>query len=311
MKIVYGISHWKERFSRTVLAIGVFDGLHHGHRLLIRKTIARSQAIHGTPVVLTFDPHPAQVLYPDRRIPLIAPLTYRLQLLQEQGIQACLVVRFTKRFAAMEYTRFIDYYLRRMLAVSEIVVGEDFHFGRDRRGNVRLLREAGQRYHFKVHEIPISKVHGQKKVSSTRIREFIAQGDIVHAQRLLDRPVTIMGRVIPGDRRGRSLGYPTANLDAAVTGFAPRGVYCVRVQCGDRIFFGMANVGFRPSFKTNGLPNIEVHLFDFHQDIYGRQIVVEFLKKIRDEIVFHSPQQLMKQLHQDEQHARQWFARPQ
>lgn len=307
MKVVYGISQWREKFPRPVVAIGVFDGLHHGHRLLIRKTIERARAINGTPVVMTFDPHPVRILHPDQRLPLIVSLGYRLRLLEDQGIAACLVARFTRRFANMEYMRFIEYYLRKKLRAVEVVVGEDFHFGRHRRGDADALLKAGKRYGFQVHKIPVLKIHGHKKISSTRIREFIAQGDISRAQRLLDRPVAIMGRVVKGDHRGRKLGYPTANLDAAVTGFAPRGVYCTCVHIGGRVFAGMANIGSRPSFKKNDLPNIEVHIFDFHQNIYGRLILVEFLKKIRNEKVFPSASALIKQLRKDEAQARAWF----
>lgn len=308
MKVVYGISHWHEKIARPVVAIGVFDGLHHGHRLLIRKTIERAKAIDGTPVVLTFDPHPVNILYPQRKIPMIVSLDYRLSLLKEQGIEACLIVRFNKRFAEMDYTRFIEYYLRRTLNTAEVVVGDDFRFGYHRRGDAAALVQAGQRYGFQVHLISVIKIRGMKKVSSTRIRKFLAQGDISGAQQLLDRPVAIMGRVVRGDRRGRQLGYPTANLDAAVTGFAPRGVYCVCVHIGNNMFAGMANVGSRPSFKKNDLPKIEVHLFDFDQNLYGRTIKVEFFKKIRNEKVFPSASALVRQLHRDEAQARAWFS---
>jgi len=186
-------------------------------------------------------------------------------------------------------------------------VGEDFHFGHHREGNVGSLIKAGEHYGFRVHEIPVTKVHGHKKISSTRIREFIAHGEIGCAQRFLDRPVAIMGKVIKGDRRGRALGYPTANLDAALTGFAPRGVYCTRVHIGNKVFSGMANIGSRPSFKKDNLPNIEVHIFDFDKNLYGRMILVEFLKKIRDEKVFLSSEDLVRQLQKDEAQVRKWF----
>jgi riboflavin kinase/FMN adenylyltransferase len=162
---------------------------------------------------------------------------------------------------------------------------------------------------FRVHVIPVSKSHGVKRVSSTRIRKFIADADIDNAEKLLDRPVAIMGKVIKGDRRGKLLGYPTANLDSKVTGIVPRGVYCTRVHVDDHILKGIANIGLRPTFKKNASPNIEVHIFDFDKSLYGKIILLEFVKKIRDEQRFASKQDLVAQLHQDELFARKWFSK--
>jgi len=308
MKVVHGISHWNERYLNPVVAIGVFDGLHHGHRRLIRKMQQRCQRIQGASIVVTFDPHPARRLHPKRNLPLIVSLDFRLKLLEEAGVQACLVVNFTNRFAQMRPEWFIDHYLINKLHVAEVVVGEDFRFGHQRRGNVALLKSAGLAKGFRVHEIPIRRTDGHKVISSTRIRRYLEDADIIHAQKMLERPVTIMGRVVQGDRRGGALGYPTANLDPLRTGMAPRGVYCVRVRFGLRCLYGMANVGVRPSFKKDTLPNIEVHIFDFHANLYSKEIVVEFLFKIRDEQVFPSSHELIAQLQSDEKFARAWFA---
>lgn len=307
MKVIRGISHWIDKFPNPVVAIGVFDGLHHGHRLLISKMKQRVKAIGGTPIIMTFDPHPVTVIHPERKIALIASLEYRLKLLEDEGVRACLVVSFTKRFSKMSPQRFIDHYLIKKLGVAEIVVGGDFYFGHNHRGNVALLEEIGVEKGFKVHKISVRKSNGRKEISSTRIRKFIADADIDHAKKLLDRPVTIMGRVIKGDRRGSGLGYPTANLDSSLVGFAPRGVYCVRIYYGKKILLGMANIGSRPSFKKDAPSNIEVHIFDFHQGFYGKKILVEFSKKIRDEIFFSTKDDLIKQIRSDEVIARKWF----
>jgi len=307
MKVVHGISHWDEIYPNPVAAIGVFDGLHHGHRRLIRKMQQRCRILHGTSIVVTFDPHPAKRLHPKRKLPLIVSLDFRLRLLEEAGVQVCLVVNFTNRFAQMRPEWFIEHYLINKLHVSEVVVGEDFRFGHQRRGDTALLKEAGFARGFRVHEISIRRTDGRKAVSSTRIRQYLERADIIHAQKMLERPVTIMGRVVKGDRRGGLLGYPTANLDPLRTGLAPRGVYCVRVCLGRRCFRGMANVGVRPSFKKNALPNIEVHIFDFHADLYGKDILVEFLCKVRDERTFLSAEHLVSQLQSDEKFARAWF----
>lgn len=308
MRVIRGISRFCRPYPRSVLAIGVFDGLHHGHRALIAQAVARAKKIKGTSVVMTFDPHPMNVLHPQKKLPLIASLEYRLNLLQDMGVDVCLVVRFTRHFAQIEPLRFVEQYMVRRIHAVEVVVGKDFRFGCHRRGDTGLLRRAGERYGFVVHAVSLLKSHDSRKVSSSHIRKLISDGDIYHAGQLLDRPVSIMGRVVAGDRRGRQLGYPTANLDSSVTGFAPRGVFCVRVYIGSVIYRGMANVGSRPSFKKEKSVSIEVHLFDVDENLYGKMMRVEFLKKIRRERIFVSRQALVDQLHHDEQLARAWFA---
>jgi len=208
----------------------------------------------------------------------------------------------------MEPSVFVEQYLKRRIGAAEIVVGDDFFFGKGRRGNVETLREFGKKYKFKVHVIPTHQ-RGMKQISSSRIRNFIRKGDIGHAQNLLDRPVAVYGRVVRGDRRGRLLGYPTANLDPHTTGMAPVGVYCVRIILKDRVYFGMANIGYRPSFKSKAPASIEVHIFDFKGDLYGRNILVEFLHRIRDERSFPDTEFLIQQLHLDAALTKEWFAK--
>lgn len=307
MRVVRGISNWTYHLKRPVVAIGVFDGLHHGHRLLIQKMKQRASAIGGTSVVMTFDPHPVRRLHPEKKMSLISSLDYRLKLLEDAGVDACLVAHFTRRFAQMKPLWFIRQYLVKRLKVAEVVIGEDFHFGHLRRGNAALLRNAGTQMGFNVHVIPVLKSQGEKRVSSTRVRQLIRTADIDTAEKLLDRPVAILGKVIKGDRRGRLLGYPTANLDSKVTGIVPRGVYCTRIHADGAVLYGMANIGSRPTFKKNACPNIEVHIFDFQKSLYGKKIFVEFVKKIRDEKNFPSFEGLFEQLHQDESFARKWF----
>ncbi len=306
MKILRYLKDLKQQFRRPVLAIGVFDGLHQGHQKLMERTVARARAIGGTPVVMTFDPHPVHVLHPSRPLPMITSLSYRLALFSRLGIKACVVVRFSRRFASMNPETFIDRYICRGLGAREVVVGDDFFFGRHRRGNAELLRIIGQKKGFVVHVIP-TREHGQKRASSSKIRSLIQAGDIRHAQDLLARPVAISGRVIHGDHRGRTLGFPTANLDTKDVGLVPIGVYCVRVVIGSAAYQGIANIGRRPSFKQGDPVSIEVHLFNFSKTIYGRPIVVEFLKRIRSENVFPDEGALIAQLHRDVKVAREWF----
>ncbi|MFP4472806.1 MAG: bifunctional riboflavin kinase/FAD synthetase [Candidatus Omnitrophota bacterium] len=310
MDLIHGISACRHTYQNVVLAIGVFDGLHHGHRRLIEKTRERAGTIGGTSMVMTFDPHPVNVLHPDRAVPLIASLPYRLKLLEETGVDVCCLIRFNRRFARLLPEDFIRRYLVDCLQVSEVVVGEDFRFGRNRAGNARSLKEAGQECGFRVHTVKIRRdTDREKQVSSSRIRRLIARGDVCEAARLLDRPVAVMGQVISGDRRGRRLGYPTANLDTRMTGAVPNGVFCVRIHVGRGTYYGIANVGRRPSFKKDQAPAVEVHIFDLRRDLYGKTVIVEFLKKIRDEQKFSSSDQLVERLRQDEQYARGWFLR--
>ncbi len=306
MNIIRRISDLRKPFKRPVLAMGVFDGLHHGHRKLIAKAIQRARVIDGQVVVITFDPHPRQVVHPQKDLTLISSLAYRLKLLEEMGVDVCILVKFTKRFSSMEPAVFIRRYVQQRIGAVEIVVGDDFCFGKDRRGNVGALKELGGECGFQVRVIS-TRQRGAKQVSSSRIREFIREGDIDHAQHLLDRPVAVYGRVVRGDRRGRLLGYPTANLNPHTIGMAPMGVYCARVSIKDRVYFGMANIGHRPSFKGRGLVNIEVHIFEFKGDLYGQNILIEFLKRVRDERAFPDQAALIEQLHRDAVSAKQWF----
>lgn len=308
MNVIRRLSNLRQPFKRPVVAMGVFDGLHHGHRKLIVKAVRRARLIDGEVVVMTFDPHPRRVICPQENLPLISSLAYRLKLFEEMGVGACILVRFTKSFSSMEPSAFVEQYLKRRIGAAEIVVGDDFFFGKDRRGNIKTLQELGNKYQFKVHVIATHQ-KGMKQISSSRIRNFIRQGDIGHAQDLLDRPVAVYGRVVRGDHRGRLLGYPTANLDPHATGMAPIGVYCVRVTFKEHVYFGMANIGHRPSFKAKAPVNIEVHIFDFKGDLYGKNILVEFLNHIRDERPFSDKESLIRQLHLDAALVKEWFAK--
>lgn len=300
-------SQIKKQYPRPVVAIGVFDGLHRGHQKIIRQTVRRAAQIRGTPMVITFAPHPVHVLNPKVFCPLIISVEHRLKLIEEMGVKVGWVIPFTRRFARGNADEFFHRYLINPLSPSEIVVGDDFHFGRGRQASAAYLQALGPKHGIAVRCLSVGS--GPKSVSSSRIRRDIATGNLKHAASLLGRPFAVLGRVIHGDSRGRKLGYPTANIHLTQQLLPPSGVYIVKVKLGSRTYPGIANLGHRPSFKKIARVNLEVHLFNLRQNLYARRILVQFLRKIRDEKVFRSQAELVRQIRLDEKQARRWFHR--
>jgi riboflavin kinase/FMN adenylyltransferase len=307
MIVIHGIGQMDKTYANPFLAIGVFDGLHRGHQLLLNNTLRRAQAIHGTSMIMTFDPHPAHVLRPQQELPLIISLPYRLKLIEQYGIDVCIVVRFTKRFSRLSPERFIRRYIAQKIRPKGIIIGDDFRFGQNRSGTLEYFMRAGERHGFRV--FPLSPLTGaRKKISSSTIRELITSGKLDQAARLLGRPVSILGRVARGDSRGKTLGFPTANIIPSAHVIPPLGVYWVMVQMDQgRSFPGMANIGRTPTFHSSGRIVVEVYLLDFKGDLYDREIIISFLKRVRDEKEFPSQDHLIRQLRVDEQQARRWF----
>lgn len=308
MNIIYGIGKIKKEFKNAVLVIGVFDGVHRGHQALIKAAVRRAREINGEALVLTFAPHPLHVLHPEIDLPYIVSVPYRIKLIEKLGVAACIVVRFTKQFSHLSPEKFINDYIVRTIHPKEIFVGDDFRFGQDRCGTLEYFQEAGQQYGFSVRALSAVKA-GSKKIGSSIIRQMIKDGQLVGASRLLGRPVSVMGKVARGDGRGRRLGFPTANL-AITGGVVPAlGVYAVRVKIRRRSWDGMANIGRRPSFKKNDPVSIETHLFDFSGNLYGQEIIVELVHKIREEVVFLSERQFIAQLCKDRRQAQEVLGR--
>ena len=308
MKIFNGIKAVAGKFPNPVIAIGVFDGLHRGHQVLIRKAVQRAKRIRGTAIVMTFDPHPVRVLRPENRLPLLVSLPFRLKLIAAMGVDATVIVRFTKAFSRLAPKQFIAKYLLQPFSPREIIVGDDFRFGQDRAGTIAFFGQAGKKNDFKVVSLK-TKERGRKKFSSTMARDFIVNGQLKKAADILGRPVSLWGRVVPGDKRGKALGYPTANIVPMGEVLPPRGVYVVQVCYENKILKGMSNVGVRPSFHNEDHLNVEVHIFNFNKNLYGQDIVVEFLQKIRNELYFPSREALVAQLKKDESFSRKWFTK--
>lgn len=294
----------------VTLSIGVFDGVHLGHRTVLGCALDDVRESGGTAVALTFDPHPARVLRPDRAPRLLTSTAHKARLIAELGFPYLLVVRFDAAFAAQAPEDFVHQLVSACRPLRKICVGERWTFGRNRTGTVGLLRSMGSDLGFSVIETPAVQMDGAP-VSSTRIRNAVQNGDLATARRLLGRDYTVLGTVERGDQIGRKLGFPTANLRAHNEQFPPDGVYAVRVQIDETTLPGVANIGFRPTVAT-GEPErrLEVHLFDFEGDLYDRDLDVDFIAQLRGEKKFAGVDELREQIARDVATARELLSTP-
>jgi len=300
MKVIYGIGKSKKNYKNAVLAIGVFDGVHLGHQELITKAVNKAKSRNGQAIVMTFAPHPVKVLKPEIYLPYIVSIPHRMKLIESLGVSVCIIVRFTKRFARLSPEKFIKKYLIEHIGPEEIIVGEEFRFGIGRIGTIEYFKDAGLKYGFLVD--PIQSINGANgKIGSTAIRKLIAAGQISAAAQYLGRYVSLLGKVKKGDGRGKTLGFPTANISLNDEVLPPIGVYAAYVKISEKTFKAMANIGHRPTFNDKSSPlSLEVHIFDFKKNIYGKEILIEFVKKIRNEKKFKNIKSLISQLKRDE-----------
>lgn len=285
------------------LAIGNFDGVHIGHQAILKRLTETAKEQGMISSVLTFEPHPREFFTPDLAPVRLASMREKLELFAECGVERTIVCQFDAHFASMGVRDFIEDVLRKSLDARVILVGEDFRFGARRAGSVQDLRNAGCR----VESLPEVRVDGAR-VSSTAVRNALAAGDLAQAKKLLGRDYSISGHVVHGDKLGRELGYPTANVQMHHDKPPLTGIYAVKLGgLENNDLPGVASLGFRPTVKRDGKPTLEVHLFDFDGDIYGRHVHVKFLKKIRDEEKFPDLDALKRQIALDEQAARDYF----
>jgi riboflavin kinase/FMN adenylyltransferase len=307
MKIISLNGGHEVPLKKTCAAIGIFDGVHLGHRHLIGKMVTRARRLKLPPVVITFFPHPAHVLRPDLKLGYLTSLKDRFRYFKDLGVSACVVIPFSRSFAKIAPEKFIKDILVKELRVKAVYVGDDFRFGRDRSGNVALFEKLGPSCGYEVHAVPAVKQAGDA-ISSTRIRQLIAEGRLTRAARLLGREVGISGTVVSGSKRGKGLGFPTANIACEADILPPQGVYAVRVWLGKKQYPALANIGTRPTFEAQvSKPCLEVHILDFSRNIYGKYLEVQFLKKIRNEKKFSGPQNLIRQIEKDVTFARKYF----
>lgn len=303
MRVLDGLETFdRATYPKPVLALGNFDGVHLGHQAIFHEVTAHARATGGTGVVFTFDPHPLQVLRPTQAPPLLTTFEQKIRLIAAQGMDVVLRVPFTDAFAQQSPEDFIRHVLCERIGSHEVVVGHDFRFGHNRAGTADLLQAQGLVYGYRATIVPAISV-ANMTVSSSNIRRLVKRGDVEDAARLLGRFYAIEGPVIEGFRRGTTIGFPTANVQS-INDIVPHiGVYAVRVGWRGRLYAGVANVGYSPTFANQNL-SVEAHLFDFAADLYGETIHVEFVRKIRDERKFASVDELTAQIARDASTAR-------
>lgn len=308
MELTRGLHNLRPAPDGCVATIGNFDGVHLGHQAVLQQLAEAAQARGLPAAVITFEPQPQEYFAPDAAPPRLTRLREKCQTLERFAVDRLLVLPFNRRLAGLSADDFIERVLVRGLAVRQLVVGDDFRFGHDRAGDFARLQAAGRERGFEVVNMHTFSLHGER-VSSTRVRAALAAGDLDAAEQLLGRPFRMSGRVAHGDQRGRSIGFPTANLHLHRRSVPVHGVFAVEVFGLDgEPLAGVANVGNRPTVDGQRTL-LEVHLFDFARDIYGRYVHVDFRRKLRDEVRFGSLAELQAQIAEDARQARRFFAR--
>jgi riboflavin kinase/FMN adenylyltransferase len=310
MKLIKSLDHIDHPFKNAVITIGNFDGVHIGHQALFHEVIEKAEEIGGTSVAMTFDPHPLRVVNHSKTLALITLVEHKLELISASGIDVLICLPFTHEFAAMSARSFVELLVSRV-GIKAIIAGNDYTFGREREGNVELLKQLGQEMGFEVLisewiEAAVARPGIRPgRISSTRIRDLISKGKVASAKKLLGRFYQVRGPVVSGrNRGGKLLGFPTANIVLQEELCPKAGVYAVTVQCLARQFMGVANIGYSPTFSDN-IFTVEVHILDFHNDIYGKHIRVNFVKRIRDEVKFSGVTELSNQIRKDIAYARE------
>ena len=309
MEIINGIENLKRPFMNPVVTLGNFDGIHLGHQKIFQRVKEEASKSHGEGVVITFEPHPLKVLSPEKFLPLLTPYRKKMMLIERSGMNTVLCIEFSLAFSEMTPLQFIKNILVERIKVKKVVIGYNYHFGKGQMGDAQTLWDAGKVFNFEVEVVEPLKI-GPTIVSSSKIRNLIQKGEIEEASTLLGRDYPIIGKVVEGAKRGQTLGFPTANLEISDELYPKVGVYAVEVEWHQQRFNGLANVGLNPTFLPEkmweGKPlSFEVYVLDFNQDVYGEEIQVSFKRRIRDEIRFDSPAQLIQQIQKDIQWAQE------
>lgn len=297
MRVLRGLASFPPELIPSVVALGSFDGIHLAHAKILSTTVERARELGASSVACTFDPHPAEVLHPERPLALIATHEENLSRIAEQGLDAVLVIPFTRELSRMEAEAFVDEVLVKTLGAREVVVGFNHTFGRGARGTAALLKELGPRMGFVAHVLPPLQVNGQT-VSSSAIREALREGDVVTARSSLGHPYTVSGVVLRGAGRGRTLGFPTANLRPHRPLILAPGVYVARARWDTGSAWAVVNVGYRPTFAEHQYW-VEAFLLDFSGDLYDLTLTLSFLERIRAEMKFPSVEALRHQVMTD------------
>lgn len=308
MKVIFGVGNFKTVLKKNkIVTVGVFDGLHRGHQTILRRVVREAKAKRATSVVVTFDFHPSRLLQGRKEILALTTLQDKLALLKKEGIDLCFVVSFNRAFARIPAEKFVKDILLDKIGMLSLYVGEDFVFGRGKRGDVSLLKRFSRKYHFGLRIVRHLKINN-RIVSSTRIRSLVSAGLIDEANHLLGRPIFFSGDVVKGDGRGKSLGFPTANIRLSKEILVPHGIYATEVLLEGKRIKGLTYIGAKATFfRQQNHRSIEVYLLDFKKNIYGKRIEVRLLKKIRPDRRFVSPETLVRQIKRDLVQARKIF----
>lgn len=307
MEIFRGLENIRQALNNPAITIGNFDGVHRGHQALFDRVKEWAKRLGGKSVVMTFDPHPVEVLFPNKNLQFITSQERKLELISASGIDAAIVVPFSREFSRISARGFVEDLLVGRIGIKALVVGHDYRFGYSREGDIVLLKEMGREFGFEVETLSGVRLD-DTVVSSTVIRQLILKGEMKRANRLLGRCYQIDGIVEVGRQRGgRLLGFPTANIRMSSQAPPRTGVYIVEVEVNGTRYHGAANLGYNPTFGDTDL-SLEVHIFDFSRNIYGESIKVWFLDRIRDERRFAGPQELADQIKLDVAKAREFFA---
>jgi riboflavin kinase / FMN adenylyltransferase len=303
MEVFESLSQVKKD-KKTVITLGTFDGVHLGHKKIIDKVKDRTSDIGGRNFLITFDPHPKTVVKENADIKLLTTLKEKKAIFEKLGVQNLLVINFTKEFSHLSYEEFFKKYIIDGIGVSEIVLGYDHHFGKDRGGNLNTLKEMQSQHDFGLDSVSEFKLD-DITVSSTNIREFLVNGDLQSANAFLGRYYSFSGTVVEGDKRGRELGFPTVNI--SIEGehklLPALGIYAVEIFISGQKFLGVMSIGKRPTFYDAGKIVSEVYIFDFNKDVYGSYVTVNLVERIRGEEKFNSAEELIKQMQKDKESA--------
>lgn len=307
MQIFYSIKDLKKN-KNTVLTLGTFDGIHPGHLKIIDRLVSCSKEKGCRSVVITFYPHPRTILGNDNSVKMLTTQDEKIELLEKLGVENLLIINFTKEFASLSAEDFIYDYLINGIGLTEIVLGHDHHFGKGRRGNAELLQKIADKEGFIVTKAEAFMIDGEA-VSSTKIRNAIAEGDIIRANKLLGRNYEFSGIVVGGDKRGRELGFPTANikLSSQEKLLPASGVYAVKVMVENERHTGLLSIGKRPTFYNQGELVSEVYIFDFNREIYGAKVTTELVERLRGEVKFNSAEELINQMNTDKENGYKIF----
>ena len=294
--------------KNTVLTLGTFDGIHPGHSKIIDKLVNRSKEKGWRNVAIVFHPHPRTVLSASSNVKLLSTPVEKQKLLEKHGVDSLLTINFTKEFAELSAEEFIYEYLVNGIGCSEIVLGHDHHFGKGRSGNVELLKKIGEKENFAVTMVEAFYVNNEV-VSSTKIRNALREGDIKRVNDLLGRNYSFSGTVIGGDKRGRELGYPTANikLSSQEKQLPAIGIYAVKVLLQNENYFGLLSIGKRPTFYNSGDIVTEVYIYNFDREIYDKEVTIEMVEHLRGEEKFNSAEELINQMNRDKENGLKIF----